>query len=420
MCIRDRLSLSQSASFRAELKAILDACPLVWKLVTAFTIMAVLSVGISIDPSTSLGALVVVLLNWTLIFFVAAYVLAKDGRMERFAYLTWFAALFVCLVGAWEARVGAVPWAGHIPSFLKIEDPIVQNMLAGASRIGGDPRVQSKFTTPLSLAEFISCALPFTFFIIFHGRRWIFRVSATLTVPLIFYIVHKTDARLGVIGCICAIVLFAALYGLEKFKNDKSSLFASAIVYSVPVAGFLFLVSTFFIGRIRNAVWGSGQQIYSTNARYEQVNSAIPKILSHPWGYGLEKGAVVLDYRLPSGMLTIDNYYLALTLDLGVVGVLVFIGMLFAVIYTLLNQLMRSVKIDRNLTLMGVVLIVVIQFAVIKLVLAQFETHAYFFAVLGGAVGLAYRQALAKQARPPIEKGSQATEKFAARRFAKR
>lgn len=396
------LSLSQSASFRAELKTILDASPLVWKLVTAFTIMAVVSVGISIEPSTSLGGLVVVLLNWTLIFFVAAYVLAKDGRMERFAYLIWFAALYVCLIGAWEARTGAVPWAGHIPSFLKIEDPNVQGILAGSTRSGG-ARVQSKFTTPLSLAEFISCSLPFVFFVIFYGKRWTFRILAIFTVPLIFYIVHETDARLGIIGCIMAIVLFPALYGLKKFRSDKSSLIAPAMVLGVPAAGFLFLLSTFFIGRIGKRVWGSGMQVYSTNVRYDQLHGAIPKILTHPWGYGLEKGAVVLDYRLDNGFLTIDSYYLSLTLDLGLVGMLSFAGMLVATIYTLLNAILRAETIDRDLTLMGTVLIVVIQFTVIKLVLAQVETHAYFFAVLGGAVGLAYRHAIAKPVQPAVQ-----------------
>ncbi|MBV1689582.1 O-antigen ligase family protein [Novosphingobium sp. G106] len=401
------ISLSQSASFRAELKRILDSCPLVWKMATAYTILNVISCIISIEPSTSLRGLVIVLSNWTLIFFVAAYVLSKDGRVEKFAHIVSLCALVVCLIGVWEARIGAVPWAGHIPSFLKIEDNNVEAILAGATR-GGAYRVQSKFTTPLSLAEFISCALPFVFYVMVYGKRTIFRILAVPTVPLIFYVVVKTDARLGLIGCLVALVLFPALYGLKTLKSDKSSLVAPAIVMGIPAAGVMFFIITLFIGRVGKMIWGSGEQSLSTQTRYDQLHSAMPKILSHPWGYGLDKGAEVLNYRLESGFLTIDSYYLCLALDLGVLGFVTFVCMLLGTVYVLLNAILRAEQIDRELTLMGVVLIVVAQFAITKLVLAQVETHAYFFAVLGGAVALAYRHSVAKAAEPaaqlPVEK----------------
>lgn len=393
------IALSQSASFRGELKRILDSCPLVWKMAAAYTILNVISCIISIEPSTSLRGLVIVLSNWTLIFFVAAYVLSKDGRVEKFAHLITWTTLIMCLIAVWEARLNAVPWAGHIPSFLKIEDPNVESILAGAMR-GGEYRVQSKFTTPLSLAEFISCALPFVFFVIVYGKRMAFRILGGITVPLIFYVVFKTDARLGIIGCITALILFPALWGLKTLKSDKSSLLAPAIVLGIPAAGFVFFLASFFIGRVGKMIWGSSEQTLSTQTRYDQLHSAIPKIMSHPWGYGLDKGAEVLNYRLESGFLTIDSYYLTLALDLGVAGFVTFVCMLLGTIYVLLNAILRAEQIDRELTLMGVVLIVVTQFAVIKLVLAQTETHGYFFAVLGAAVALAYRHSLAKAAQP--------------------
>lgn len=401
------IGLSQSASFRGELKTILDSAPLVWKMATAYTIMAVFSCVVSIEPAASIRGLVIVLLNWTLIFFVAAYVLAKDGRMEKFAYVIWFCTIVVCLIGVWEARLSMVPWVGHIPSFLKIQDPNVEAILAGATRGDGNYRVQSKFTTPLSLAEFISCALPFVFFIMVYTSRLVVRILAFFTIPLVFYVVFKTDARLGIIGCLFALVLFPALYGLQKLKGDKSSLLAPAIVLGIPAAGFMFFLSTFFIGRIGKMVWGSGEQVYSTDARYEQVHQGMPKIMSHPWGYGLDQGAGVLNFRIQSGFLTIDSYYLSVALDLGVLGFVAFVGMLLGAIYVLINILLRVDKLSRDHILMGAVLIVLTQFAVIKLVLAQVETHAYFFAVLGGAVAMAYRHSVAKAAQPaappPVE-----------------
>lgn len=386
------ISLSQSKSFRDDLKTVLNASPIVWKMVTTYTVISVIGVALSIKPTYSLHSLVVILSNWTLIFFISAYILTKDGRMERLSYLVALGALFICLIGTWEAKIGAVPWAGHIPSFLKIEDPVVEAILVGVTRGGGDYRVQSKFTTPLSLAEFISCALPFVFFTLAYARRWFLRALALVAIPLIFFVVYKTDARLGIIGCICAIVMYPALYGIKQWKNEKSSLFAPAVVLGIPAAGFVLLLSSFFIGRVGKLIWGSGQQVYSTNARYEQLHGAIPKIMERPWGYGLDQGAGVLNYRIESGLLTIDSYYLSLALDIGLVGLVAYSTMFAVVVFKMAELILKSDRVDREHMLMGSALICLVQFMIIKLVLAQTETHPFFFTILGASVALIYRR----------------------------
>src|SRR3546814_3003931 len=73
---------------------------------------------------------------------------------------------------------------------------------------------------------------------------------------------------------------------------------------------------------------GGGQHQASNDARTSMYQDGIPLMLSNPWGFGANQGAAALNYRLPSGMLTIDSYYLSIGLDYGVLGLIAFYGML--------------------------------------------------------------------------------------------
>src|SRR3546814_17014830 len=57
-------------------------------------------------------------------------------------------------------------------------------------------------------------------------------------------------------------------------------------------------------------------------------HDGIPLMLIKPWCFGANQGAAALNYRLPSGMLTIDSYYLSIGLDYGVLGFIAFYGMI--------------------------------------------------------------------------------------------
>src|SRR3546814_14957296 len=54
------------------------------------------------------------------------------------------------------------PWVGHIPSFLKVNDPVIAAVLDGSRRSSdGLYRVQTHYTTSISPAEFLAMAMPF-------------------------------------------------------------------------------------------------------------------------------------------------------------------------------------------------------------------------------------------------------------------
>ena len=118
-------------------------------------------------------------------FFAGAYVFLRPGRVKRWAMVMWALAIFVSLIAIWEFRIGHLPWVGHIPSFLKINDESVARALAGSERAGvGRYRAQATFGTPLGLAEYLAITLPFVLH--FTTRRFSggVRLAAAISIPI--------------------------------------------------------------------------------------------------------------------------------------------------------------------------------------------------------------------------------------------
>lgn len=385
------VGLSQSQKFRADLIDIIEAVPVVWKLVFAFSVVAFLSVGFSSNIGMSLNKFIVAMLYWVIIFFVACYTFSLPGRVSRLAHILWAVTILVCLIAIPEARHSAVPWAGHIPSFLKIENPAVEKILAGSARAAtGIYRVQSKFTTALGLAEFLVYALPFIIHLSFMTHNVTKQAACVLTLPLVLWTIVKTDSRLGMVGFFVTLLLYILFWGVRRWRDRKDSLFGPAAVLAFPGLGVAFLLASFWVGRVRALIWGSGAQSYSSDARKQQVAEGLPMIWSHPWGHGFGRGAETLGFSNGSSdTLTIDSYYLAVALEIGVVGFFVYFGIF---VYSILFSAKYVViaKPDET-SFLGPCVIVMINYVIIKSIFSQLENQPLLFALLGACVAIIYR-----------------------------
>jgi len=384
------ISLSISGDFRKNLLDTINAAPIVWKLLVAFIVIAFISIAFSSDIGLSTNKFIVAQLYWTSIFFAAAFVFTRPGRPVVLVYMLWMIVLLVSFIGVWEWRLQSVPWAGHIPSFLKIEDPVVQNILSAKSRAAtGIYRVQSKFTTPLGLAEFMALATPFILHLLMTTRYMVVRLGAMATVPLIFYIIILTDSRLGAVGFFMSFLLYLLVWGALRWRQHKGSLFGPAIVISYPMIFVMFIISTFFVGRLRAMVWGTGAQKFSTQSREAQFDAGIPMVLKNPWGHGIGRGADTLNFRNQAGELTIDTYFLAVGLEYGVIGFFVYYGMFLCAIWYGAKALIDART--RDTMVLAPLCIALINFFIIKSIFSQQENHPLVFALLGAVVALIWR-----------------------------
>jgi hypothetical protein len=394
------ISLSQSKTYRTSLTRVLSDSGLIWPFLLTYFVLVAVTLPLSATPINSLNKLIVSLYSWLAICLVAICIFQTPSRVRQFAQLLWATTLISCFVGLQEYRLSAVPWAGHIPSFLTIEDPTIARILSGVVRAAlGEHRVQGKFTTPLSFAEFLALVMPFLIHFMIAGRGYVERIAAAVTIPLVIFIIIATDSRLGVIGLILTVFGYLFFWAVNRWRRERKSILAPVIVIGYPVMSGLFLLSTFFVGRLRNAVWGSGAYQASNEARETQLADGLAIIAQSPWGHGIGRAAETLGYTDLEGFLTIDSYYLSVALEVGVIGFIAYYGAFVLSIWGGVRVSFEATKNEQTAWLVPTTL-ALINYVVIKSVLSQQENHPIAFALLGLAMALTHQAKKAASGAP--------------------
>ena len=384
------IALSVSRDFRHALKAVTGSARTVTTPMVILSVLLAISIFYSNLIVFSFNRVVNSLLGWTMMFFVSCYVFSKPGSARRVAGIIWAATAFWVAVGFWEWRLGHVPWRDHVPGFLAAQDEFVQRVLQGSERYGSSfYRIQTKFFTPISFAEYLALTAPFVLHWMMTAERLVARIAAGALLPLIFLAIVGTDSRLGAAGFMLTFMIYALYWGVRRWRYAKGSILGPAIVLAYPVLFGVFMAATVFVGRLRKMVWGGGQHASSDEARQEQIQMAIPLLKSHPWGYGAGMGGETLGYVSPGGVLTIDSYYLTMLLDIGVLGFAIFLAMFLAGIWI---GARRAIDAPEGETLwIAPATIALLNFIIIKAVLSQVENHPLVFALLGMVVALGWR-----------------------------
>ena len=212
--------------------------------------------------------------------------------------------------------------------------------------------------------------------------RWPIRTAAAATVPFLFFVVLLTGARLGVLGMLVSIMLYVLTWGIQTWRRSDSVV-GPAVVLAYPAVGATVLVATLLVSRLHNVVWGGGETASSTAARATQFHMGIPLIFKNPFGYGIGQGGLVLNFRLPSGFLTIDTYYLMVALDYGIVGFLVYYGLILSSIYYAINNIYRRLPEMREQIFLQPAAISLAVFLVIKSVFSEQDNHPIIFMIYG-------------------------------------
>lgn len=382
------ISLSSSSRFRGELAQALRAAPGLWLLLTAFIVIQFATVPLSKSPSDSFTTVTNAQLNWTMLFLVGAWVAQQPGKANNYINLFIFLSLPMCIIAMFEASAQYLLWINNVPPFLKIDDVLAAKYMAAVTR-DGVYRVKSVYASPLSFAEALALLTPFCIHIATQKYRVSYRVLAFLLIPTFFMCIRFTDARLGILGMLVSVLAYFLLWALLQLGRNARSLLAAAVVYAYPAAIGAATLAVLFVYRIRVLVLGGGAQASSDDARRAQVEMGIPKILSHPQGYGAGNAAETLGYA-PFGMITIDNYYLSVALDYGVLGFIAFYGMFIAAIVAAIRVILKSpAALDTpEKTLLIPLTVSMTVFVVVRSVLSQEDNHVLAFALFGLLVGV--------------------------------
>jgi len=159
--------------------------------------------------------------------------------------------------------------------------------------------------------------------------------------------------------------------------------------------------ATFFIRRLEMMVWGSQATASSDDARGAQIARGLPKIFANPIGYGPGQGGNVLGFKIGS-FQTIDNYYLLIALEYGVIGFILYYGIILYLIWISGKHiLLQRIGGDPEFDYLIPLAIALAQFFVIKSVFSEQGNHPLIYVIMGMIIAIVYRMSKAAGGQKP-------------------
>lgn len=386
------VSLSVSKAFRTKALESVTSIKLLWIFVCGFATIQVITSFVSSSPIAAAQIVFDEQIYWTCIFILSSMIFRNINFVEKYFGLLCATSAILIAITYVEFKEEHVIWAEHIPGFLRIPDPSVQLTLSSIFRPGTHVyRAKAIFATPLVLAEYISLLTPFLLHFALSKGNIVVRLACAAMVPLTFFAVRMTDARLGVVGIVVSILLYGMLWTIVRWRSNPKDLLAAATVYAYPalfVAGLGAILSSH---RAKMMMFGDEAQAGSTAARETQLAMALPKVWSHPWGYGGGQSGNAMGFAKGS-FVTIDNYFISLILDYGIFGTIFWYGMfLTAIFYSIKYAMSPKYGHRPESKLLAPVAVSLIAFLIVKWVHGQSDNHSMFFMMLGMISALIYR-----------------------------
>ena len=395
------ISLSASTAFRRDVMSVADAAPFAFRAFLVLTVMGFITIPFSKGIADSVNKLLVQQLNWTCVFLVSLFIFRKPGRVHRYVMLLVMLAIPIIAVSIMESEEQHVLWAGHVPSFLRVEDPSAQRALAGAVRgATGQYRAKATFSTALGLSEFAALMTPFALHLAVSRYRLLTRVLGLAMVPTLYFVVRLTDARLGVAGYLVSLLVYLLFWSLVRWRRRIGDIATAAIVYAYPTMFLAMVAATMFVHKIHVIVFGGGAQAASNEARGNQFHMALPVLLRNPLGHGPGQSGDVMGYGAGQ-FIAIDSYYISVALDYGVIGLISYVLIFALTIGAAVMVMLRAPPTDdREMSLLMPLATCLCAFLVIRGVFGQPDIHPMIFMILGMIFALVARSKALNEALP--------------------
>lgn len=240
----------------------------------------------------------------------------------------------VVFVGLIESVLEQNVYRIILPDWMISSQDWVQGSLVQKIR-GGGYRVQSVFEHPLTMGQFLVLFLPLIIYKFWSATCLRNRVLFFIFSVLVVYLLFLSGSRSVFMGLFVQAFLFGVLLIYFTIKENRASFLGWVIT---SIFSIVLLVSPVIAYLSKRLVLGrSDNETNSTQARFDMFEKAIGVFKNDPvsllTGHGAGQAAAVLDYRLPSGFLTIDSYILNVWLGSGLIGLVCFFGFFIAVLH---------------------------------------------------------------------------------------
>ena len=385
------MNFSTSREFRDRLKDAIAEPKALMVIFWLFWAATTVSLVLSNSPVASLNKYANNQIFWTMMFPLAAMLATRAGFVMTLSRILLIGTVIVMVAGIYEYRIQRVFWLDHLPAFLKVDPEYLARVLKSQARAGTDIyRVRGTFATSLYFSEFLTMVFPLFLHFTVKERRILPFLALLAALLGMLVVMYLTNARSAMVGILVTSILYLLYTALRQRTIHTRSIAGTATLLAYPAAVVTLALVVQFWHRAHVMVLGGGQHQTSSDARSAQWTMGWPKILSHPFGYGVGRGGEALGYYNLAGEITVDSHYLTIMLDSGLLALPLFLGCF------LIPALMGFVYFRDSMTpeqqLLAPLSLGLINFVIVKSVLTSEGSVPLAFVMAGCIVGLVWQR----------------------------
>jgi hypothetical protein len=355
--------------------------PLLTAAVVACVIFDGLSIIFSLDPGLSSKSFFNHLLTYTIPFFMAATLVRSRRDIDILVGTLVLCAGVVGLIVVAETIIHRNLYAITFSKWINHETIWLKDIFVGEVR-RGKYRAFGPFDIHLSLADYFVLCLPFVYYCFEQAKRaWAKLLLAGIAL-LSFYGIYATDSRTAMLASLLITGIYAAVKCLQFQARSQGSLLRPlvALLMVGTILATPIVVAIGFSNMGWEDAFGAG------GTRSVQLKLGLPKVAKRPiTGYGAGLAGYVLNYRADGVNLTIDNYYLSVALDCGILAALAFALLPATMMFIAFR---RALARSRDGPLFLAFALSALAFAIVRSTLSQYENINLFYILLGTFVAL--------------------------------
>lgn len=286
---------------------------LIWQLVS--------SIKSTYYPLTLSGYFSVLVL-YTFFFIGMAFSTIDDAPSKFFKLLIASCAIVTSL-GLLELIIQKNLFAKFITYDSGGYESILVQSITSEKLRAGSYRVQSVFTHPILLAQYLVAVIPVVFGLTIVAKSWSKRLFYLILISSALVVLYKTGSRSGIFSlAVTTLYFFGMLWLRALLWGRKSKLVA---VFILPI--LLFSIPVVYFGLTELVTGRSVEEYQSSHYRLQMLNNAT-QALRDDWLLGFGNGTALIKagIKSSSGLVSIDSYYLTLAVEGGYLAAGVFIG----------------------------------------------------------------------------------------------
>lgn len=327
-------------------------------------------------------------LGYEFLFVIILSQIQTSFEVEKFIRIFMFCTLPLLAFALAEHVIGRTIFA-YIVSVDYDESGRIAAGLLPKIR-DGFHRLQASFEHPLVFGQYLSMSLPLLmYFFLKKNNKLISRVIALFSMLITILLIYATGLRSSLAISIITSVLMITFSPLliNRLKLDIPMLLRviGISIFACVACYFLLLVIPEIITS------KSAETASSSDARVYMFLHGLPYIISSPiLGYGPGSAPFLAGVMVTGGFYSIDNFYLSLALDSGLVCLFGFTMTAGYAIWLLCRSFFMPINSDLRLMVICLSLSVVIYASTLVVLSISSNNYIYFIllALAGKSINL--------------------------------